>query len=261
MWTQFFWTFLFGPVAALLPERWRRALPGAQRVHWGRAGAASGLVELVAAIVGLAYQYARIVIPTVSHGTDAALAGKFGPTEVTEHHVGGIALFVFYLHPVTWLLSYVFVEGAVRLFGAAFTEDVRGILPLYLVERIMFLVTHPRESRTMAQGAGRNLASIAETVRERAMVARLEDVPDELHYTKAGTEEYLEIRACRRKEEWEPPKIVRVDETYFRLEAGTVEKGNARPFRYRLRRLEAGVPGRGVLLYKSGDAIVKKGES
>jgi len=51
---------------------------------------------------------------------------------------------------------------------------------------------------------------------------------------------------------------VRVDETYYRLEASAVEKGAARPFRYRLRRLEAGVPGRGVLLYKSSEAIVKK---
>jgi len=50
---------------------------------------------------------------------------------------------------------------------------------------------------------------------------------------------------------------VRVDETYYRLEASSVEKGAARPFRYRLRRLAAGVPGRGVLLYKSGEAIVK----
>jgi len=257
MWTQVFWTYVVGPVAALLPQRWRYALPVAERVHWGRAAAVSGFVELAAAIVGLGYQYMRTVAPTIGKGTESAMLGKFGGG-VTEHQIGGAALLVFALHPVTWMLAYAFGEGAVRLFGAAFTEDVRGTFPLYLLERVMFLATHPAEARPMAQEVGRNVASIAETVRERAMVARLEDVPDELQYTQAGTEEFLGIRACRRKDDWEPPKIVRVDETYYRLEASSVEKGAARPFRYRLRRLEAGVPGRGVLLYKSGEAIVKR---
>ena len=257
MWTQVFWTYVVGPVAALLPQRWRYALPVAERVHWGRAAAVSGFVELAAAITGLGYQYMRIVVPAIDKGTESALLGTFH-VEVTEHQVGGIALFVFALHPLTWLLAYVFGEGAVRLFGAAFTEDVRGILPLYLLERVSFLASHPAESKTMAQVVGRNVASISETVRERAMVARLKEVADELHTTRTAAEEILEIRACRRKEDWEPPKIVRVDETYYRLEASAVEKGAARPFRYRLRRLEAGVPGRGVLLYKSGEAIVKE---
>ena len=248
MWTQVFWTYVVGPAAALLPERWRYALPVAERVHWGRAGAVSGLVELVAAIIGLGYQYMRIVVPAISTGTESELRGF---VEVAEHQVGGIALFVFALHPVTWLLVYVFGEGAVRLFGAAFTEDVRGTFPLYLLERVVFLATHPGEAKPMAQEVRRNVASIAETVRERAMVARLKQVPDELHYSREATEEFLEIWACRRKEDWEAPRIVRVDETYYRLEASSVEKGAARPFRYRLRRLEAGVPGRGVLLYKS----------
>jgi hypothetical protein len=257
MMSQFFWTFLVGPVAALLPERWRRALPLDERVHWGRAGAVSGFVELVAAIVGLGYQYMRIVMPAIGKGTDAALLGTFH-VEVTEHQVGGIALFVFAMHPLTWVLLYVFAEGAMRLIGAAFMDDLRGTLPLYLLERVLFLATHPGESRTMARGVGRNVASITETVRERTMVARLEEVPDELQFTKAATEEFLDIRACRRKEEWEPPKIVRVDETYYRLEASSVEKGAARRFRYRLRSLEAGVPGRGVLLYKTSGAILKQ---
>ncbi len=260
MWTHVFWTYVVGPVAALLPQRWRCALPGTERMHWGRAGAVSGLAELVAAIVGLGYQYFQIVMPAIDKGTGSAVLGTFG-REATEHPIGGAALLLFALHPLTWLLAYAFAEGAVRLVGAAFMEDVRGIFPLYLLERVMFLATHPGESKTMAQGVGRNVASIAETVRERTIVARLEDVPDELQYTKAGTEEFLEIRACRRKEDWEPPKIVRVDEMYYRLEAGSVEKGTARPFRYRLRRLTAGVPGRSVLLYKSGGAIVKKGAS
>jgi hypothetical protein len=50
---------------------------------------------------------------------------------------------------------------------------------------------------------------------------------------------------------------VRVDDQYYRLEENSVENG-PRPFRYRLRRLERGVPGRNVLLYKTEDAVLKQ---
>jgi len=61
-------------------------------------------------------------------------------------------------------------------------------------------------------------------------------------------EEYLKIRASRKKEEWVAPKVVRVDGVYYRLEEAGVRKGT-RPFWYRLRRLTAGVPGRNVIFY------------
>jgi hypothetical protein len=101
------------------------------------------------------------------------------------------------------------------------------------------------------------MESFVESVRERVMVARLEKVPDELHYTRSGTEEMLEISANKRKADWVSPKIVRVDEVFYRLEESLVEHG-VRPFRYRLRRLEAGVTGRNVALYKSDEAAVKE---
>ena len=90
----------------------------------------------------------------------------------------------------------------------------------------------------------------ANALRAQMLAARLETVPDELHYSMDSADEILLIRACRPKQDWIPPKVVRVDETYYRLEHASTEKG-ARPFRYRLRRLEAGVPGRNVLLYRT----------
>ena len=73
---------------------------------------------------------------------------------------------------------------------------------------------------------------------------------DELSYRREGEEEYLEIRASRKKEEWLAPKVVRVDGMYYRLEEARLGKG-ARPFWYRLRKLAAGVPGRNVIFYSS----------
>jgi hypothetical protein len=66
--------------------------------------------------------------------------------------------------------------------------------------------------------------------------------------TRDGPEEILEIRACRRKPEWNPPRTVRYQDSYYRLEA-SADGTPPLSFRYTLRKLSAGVPGRTVLIY------------
>jgi hypothetical protein len=255
MWTNFFWTYIAGPIAALLPERWRRALPTTVCANWERAAALSGFLEILAAIVGLGFWYMWEMTRRIGQIMDASETGQIS-VGLSEHQVQGAALTIFYMNPLTWILVYFFLEGAARLCGAAFTENVLGTLPLYLVERIVFLTRNRKEVKP-GKLVARNVGSFIESIRERLMVARLPQVPDELHYTRSGTEELLEISASQRKLEWASPKIVRVDEVYYRLEESTIEPG-ARPFRYRLRRLEAGVTGRNVILYKSDDASVRE---
>jgi hypothetical protein len=255
MWTHFFCTYLLGPVAVLLPVRWRRALPIMERADWERAAALSGFLEILAAIVGLGYWYMFEMTRRIGQILNASVNGQI-PVELSEHQVLGAALTIFYMNPLTWILFCFFFEGAVRLCGAAFTENVLGTLPLYLLERMLFLVRNRKEVR-LGELVARNVKSLVESVREELMVARLEEVPDELHYSKSGTEETLEVWASRRKKEWVAPKIVRVDDVYYRLEESWVQKG-ARPFLYRLGRLDAGVPGRSVILYKRGEAVVKE---
>jgi len=255
MWTNFFWTYIAGPIAALLPARWRRALPSTVCADWERAASLSGFLEILAAIVALGFWYMWEMTRRIAQIVDASEAGQI-PVGLSEHQVQGAALAIFYMNPLTWILFYFFFEGAVRLCGAAFTENVLGTLPLYLLERIVFLARNRKEVKPR-EVVARNVKSIVESVRERLTVARLPEVPDELHYTRNGTEEMLEISASKRKEDWVSPKIVRVNEVYYRLEESTVEPG-ARPFRYHLRRLEAGVTGRNVVLYKSDDALVRE---
>ncbi|MGB7436325.1 MAG: hypothetical protein WBR26_07055 [Candidatus Acidiferrum sp.] len=255
MWTDFFWTYLVGPLAALLPARWRSALPSLVHADWERAGTLSGILEMLAAIIGLGYWYMLEMTRRIDQIMNGTVHGKT-PVGLTEHQVQGAALTIFYMGPLTWILFYFFFEGAFRLCGAAFTENVLGTLPLYLLERTVFLVRHRKQAK-LGELVARNVLSFVASVREQWMVARLEEVPDELHYTTSGTEPMLEVWASRRKQEWVSPKIVRVDELYYRLEESWVEKGS-RPFRYRLRQLEAGVPARNVILYKTEQAIVKE---
>jgi len=174
--------------------------------------------------------------------------GKLGQ-ELDEHQIRGAALMLFYLSPITWVLFYFFAEGAVRLCAAAFTGNVYGSLPLAIVERVLFAIRKPEEAR-VAERVKEKAKSIAESVRERIMVARLEDLEDELRFGSDNGEDVLEVWACRRKPDWEPPKTVRVDEQFYRLEESRVWTG-PRPFQYRLRKVAAGVMGRTVLQYRT----------
>ena len=242
-------TFLLGPVLALLPKRWRRALPFLKSADWRVPCLLSGFGEFLLGVVAMLYWYSYSVTTWVSRGLDAALAGKMGPN-VNNHEIGFMAIFIFATHPLTWLIAYVAVEGSIRLVGAAFTESNLGILPLFLVDKIFLKVTG-QSGPGIAQAAGyteTNLSSYVGAMREKARVMRTAIVPDELCATREGVDEFLEIRACRNKPDWTAPRTVKYQDTFYRLE-GASSGPEPRPFRYRLRRLSAGVMSRTVLVY------------
>ena len=242
----FLWTYLIGPVLAFLPRRWRQAL-GSGEVRWNHAGMLSGLLESTAGIVTLGYWYLCEMQRMVNAGLDSALDGKIAPG-VTDQEIGGVSFVVMATHPITWVLGFFVVEGAVRLCAAAFAESTVATLPLAMVEFVIGFF-RAKEERA-GEALKRNAQSFGAAVKERLLESKAKDVADELSYHRNEEEEYLEIRASRKKEEWVAPKVVRVDGVYYRLEEAGVRKGT-RPFWYRLRRLTAGVPGRNVIFYST----------
>jgi hypothetical protein len=239
------WTFLFGAFLAVLPKRWRQSLPFRESINWRIAATLSGFMESVAALIAIAYWYSYSMNTWVSRALDAALAGKMGES-ITTHDIGFTALVVFATHPLTWLIAYFGLEGSVRFVGGAFTGNLLGILPLFVLDKIL-LKTTGRSGPSVAQAAGftqGNISSYLGAVREKVRAV----VPDELCVSKEQAEEFLEIRACRRKPDWTPPRTVRYQDAFYRLEASS-EGWGPRPFRYCLRRLSAGVMGRTVLIY------------
>ena len=240
---------LLGPFLALLPERWRRSLPGFQSFDWRVPFILSGFGELLAAVVAMVYWYSYSVSSWVSRGLDVALAGKAGPG-VNEQEIGFMAIFLFSTHPLTWLIAYFAVEGSVRLVGAAFAESHLGSLPLFVLDKISLKITGQGGPSAAREGGYRegNWSSYVGAIREKVLVSRRSSVPDELSVLKEGAEEFLEIRASRRKPDWTPPRTVKYQHTFYRLE-GCSNGPGARPFRYRLRRLSAGVMSRTVLVY------------
>jgi hypothetical protein len=242
-------TFLLGPFLALLPKRWRASLPLRESIGWRLATLLSGFGESVIALIAMLYWYSYSVTTWVSRALDAALAGKMAP-RVTDQEIGFMSLMIFATHPLTWLLASIGVEGTVRLLSAAFTENNLGILPLFVLDKI-FLKMTGRGGPSAAQAAGyaeSNLSSFVGAVREKVRASRAPTVPDELCVTKDGAEEFLEIRACRRKPDWTPPRTVLYQDTFYRLETCS-DGSEPRPFHYGLRRLPGGVMGRTVLVY------------
>jgi hypothetical protein len=242
-------TFFLGTFLAMLPKRWRESLPIQKFIDWRKASILSGFAESVLALVAMLYWYSYSVTTWVSRALDAALAGKMGPG-VNDQEIGFTAIVIFATHPLTWLIAYIGVEGSVRLVGAAFTETNLGILPLFVLDKILLRIagrSGPGTAREAGYAEG-NLSSYVGAIREKVRSSSASSVPDELCVIQEGAEEFLEIRASRRKPDWAPPRTVHYQDTFYRLE--TCSNGSGpRPFRYRLRRLPAGVMSRTVLVY------------
>ncbi len=251
-------TYLFGSILALFPKPWRALLPFREKVNWERATAISGLGEAVLALAALMRWYAYEMTIMVNNGASYALSGKLG-RDVPIQYVGGAALFIWWMHPLTWLFVYVGLEGLFRLCAGAFGGNSCGILPLYLADKII-----PSPFRRGKRGTAEasedlrgNLSSYAGAIRERIQAATIRECPDEHHYLKDSAGEILEVRASRRKQDWTPPRIIRYLDAYYRLEDEASGSGSY-PFRYRLRRLGAGVPGRNVLVYAPADPVIRE---
>jgi hypothetical protein len=252
------WNFFVGPILALLPRPWRDSLPFADNLPWGRAAAVSGLGESLAALVALGYWYMYAMSSWVDTAVSRALDGKLGPN-VTVQEIGAVALTVWFTHPLTLLLGYLILEGIIRFLAAAFGEESLGILPLGVLDFILIRPFRGRNSLNVPEneGASGNARSFLDALREAMLKVRGVPETDELHFRNEGEVELVEIRASHRKHEWIPPRTVRFEDAYYRLEASTVKKG-PRPFYYTLRRLPSGVPGRSVLIYAPADTPSQK---
>jgi len=223
-------------------------MPGAGALPWERGATLSGFLEALIALAALVFWYSLSVTTWAANGLDSALRGGV-ERNVPGQAIGFAALMLWVLHPLTWLIGFFVLEGAVRMVGAAFAEHTMGTLPLYLVDCAYgkFTGRRPEPDALYSPGTG-HFASFVAAIKDQWQLRRLPQLDDEVRQSREGEEEYLEIRACRPKMDWVPPRIVRVGDVYYRLEEAT-RSGAPRPFVYRLRKLAAGVPGRTVIVY------------
>jgi hypothetical protein len=227
------WTYVLGPLLALLPERWRRKFFADAPVNWPRAGFLSGLAEAVGCLLALAGWYLYSIQRYVDQQMDTTVAATKGvPAEGAAFGMGAAALATFALHPLTWALAYFAMEGTLRAFAAWTSDEVAGTLPLVLVDRIV-------------TGGQR-----------RQYERRVPLVPD---LATAGGEKDpwdLRVESCRPKPTWKYPLTIRFNDAYFQIAGEAAEGGTPeRPHVYLLRKPPAGEAFRGVAEYDPEDVM------
>jgi hypothetical protein len=241
---------LYAVGLALLPRHWRPARLPDEFTPWVPAAILSGMAEAILAVIGLVYWYSHTVTRWAAGALDSGLNN--GPTADIDPHVLGLTAFaVWCLHPLTWLVAGFFIEGLVRIVAAVASEQVLPLWPLGLADWIYAKYSRrpPEGDALHVPGGKEQLRSLIQSTSAAAKTIRLAEVADHLVESDDRGESILEIHSCRRKDEWHPPKVVRILDSYYRLES--IANGpRPYPFVYRLRRLSAGVPGRNVLQYE-----------
>jgi hypothetical protein len=260
------WILLVSPILALLPFRWRTALRFSRPFPWVPAAIVSGLLESLLALVALIYWYSHSVETWANRALDAALQGIAPVRSVPGQATGFAALALWAFHPLTWAMAYFAVEGTVRALSAHSAGDIRGTLPLYLADWIFGKISRRPPAADAVPGMRplTVLPSIARASHERARLALSQPITDEIKTRFEDGEEITEIQCQKAIPDWTPPRVVRIRESYYRLEKAD-RREFPRPYRYTLRKLPAGVPGRSVLIYvpvepqKSDQQHSKKG--
>jgi len=156
---------------------------------------------------------------SVTHHTPVQLesALRAHPNIHPNEMMMGLLGYVFVaLNPVTWIICWFCFEGVVRALGAAFTEEIVGTLPLWIIDK-----SH-RALRQRSQNRHRP-----------------PPVPDEFTWLGGGQAGTLTIMSCRPKPTWQDRPTIHFQGEFFKVERSISGTG-LRPYAYHLRRLQPG---------------------
>ena len=215
------WIYLSGPFLSLLPASWRANLPYAESIKWRRAAFVSGALEACASLCALVVWYSY----SVTHHTrlQLSLALRAHPDIHPVPELLGLMGFISVaLNVVTWVICWFWFEGVIRAFGAAFTGEIVGTLPLWIIDQSYRAVSRWNRNRR-----------------------RLQLAPDEITWCKDGQVEVLRVMSCRPKTSWEKRPTIRIKEEFFQVDKSIPGLGT-RPYVYHLRRLQSGEIIRGL---------------
>lgn len=220
-----FETFIFGPVIALLPKRWREDLLAARgSVSLVPGAIISGVVEAILGLAALIVWYSVFVTMAAQ-----AIAASSAPG-AGNSRLGMYVYVLFWLNPITWIAAYFGLEGAVRAVCAISTNQVYGMLPLFLIER--------------------SVRALRPAKPEPPVVA------DEV--LPGGATCDMKIASCRARSEWTYPFTIRYGGAFFQVIASTCFGAGVRPYIYSLRRLPPGEVARGLKDYDPADILLGK---
>ncbi|MFQ5663009.1 MAG: hypothetical protein ACE5HL_04180 [Terriglobia bacterium] len=226
-------SYIAGLVLSLLPERYRRRWWSGSSVSLHPAAFTSGLAQFLGCLLIFILRYVdffqRRVQDLGGRMTDAAAEELLRRSDV-QYGMGFVTTLEYALQPLSLLLVYFALEGAVRLCGAAFTEEILGTLPLHVVAW-----AHERVERVRA---------------ERALGPRVADTVER----GDGKEYDVRIASCRPKSNWDRLVTVAFEEEFY--EVVKEEQGSPpRRFVYLLRKMPPGKVIRGLHHYRPDESL------
>lgn len=228
-------TILVGMVASLLPaqfrNRWQWGSDANLRTSTILSGGAEVAISLGAYMLGFLSFIQWRVGSMIGAGVKAG--GMEGMSEGVAFGAGATALVEYIFSPLSMLLVYFAVEGAVRLFAALVTDECVGTLPLAVLGWIFERGGHAR--------------------RERQLGPR---VVDEVQHCR-GISYDLVIASCRAKTGWD--RLVTIEYQDKLYELFDQKKGfPPRPHIYQLREHPHGKVVRGLHHYSPDEALTEK---
>ncbi|HEV2289315.1 MAG TPA: hypothetical protein VGR81_10215 [Candidatus Acidoferrales bacterium] len=224
-------TNLPAPILVLLPLDWRRHSAFADSIDWHRAGIISGLVQTILMVGGYIAWYFYSVDHWVRQAIHASLVTHpdlHADTGVT----GSLTFFLIALHPLTWILWYLAIEGILRTLNARANFETPGTLPLRLLDRVI---------RYAKYGEWK--------ARHR--------VKDEVMLGEGRSD--LKISSSQPKSHWKYPLTIRYQNEFYQVQTEQyVAAANDRPYVYLLRRLPANEIIRGLESYDPDAAYAEQ---
>jgi len=143
---------LLGVIVSLLPEQYRRWWSGAASADLRGATILSGAVQAIGCvglyifryIYFLEYRVGTIGKAAINKGVDEMLGNLF-----VQAGMGTTSMVEYVFSPLSMLLVYFALEGALRLLGAVVAEETTGTLPLYLAGWVIGRVQARRADRAL----------------------------------------------------------------------------------------------------------------
>ena len=173
--------FLAGLVLSFLPKRYRDRFPESLRRNLRLGAVVSGLFQCLGCLGIFCVRYLIFLQRNVGALADRAIAhgaeDALGAT-AAQAGMGYVSMVEYVFHPLSLLLIYFALEGAVRSCAAAITEEIVATLPLHIVAWAQDRVGKARA--------------------ERALGPRVVDIVEQVY---SGDYD-LRIFTCRRKRNW-----------------------------------------------------------
>ena len=226
-------SFLAGILLSLLPERYRRWWEPASTLDFLRASFVSGLVQGLGCFVVFILRYLiffqqRVMEmggQVIKAGADEALASRG-----VQMGMGVVSTLEYVFQPLSLLLVYFALEGAVRLAGAAFTEQILPSLPLHLLAWAQERLEQRRAERALGP-------PVVDTV-ERG----------------DGKEYDLRIASCRSKLNWDRLMTVAYEDQFYEV-IKEEQAARPRPFIYLLKKIPESKVIRGLHHYRPDETL------